>query len=81
MIQERSVEYEYLRDFYNREDNQIVILYGDRHNGLSEFVKDFLKGMDYFYYLARPCSHEAHFPPPFTGSKSCPEDLLTHCKR
>ena len=58
MIQERSVEYDYLRDFYNREDDQIVVLYGDRNNGLSDFVKDFLKGMDYFYYLARPCSNE-----------------------
>ena len=58
MIQERSVEYEYLRGFYNREENQIVILYGDRNSGISEFVKDFLKGMDYFYYLARPCSNE-----------------------
>ncbi len=56
MIQERSVEYEYLRGFYEREDNQIVVLYGDRNNGISEFLKDFLKGMDYFYYLARPCS-------------------------
>ncbi|MCR4657837.1 MAG: ATP-binding protein [Lachnospiraceae bacterium] len=58
MIQERSVEYEYLRNFYQREENQIVILYGDRYSGLSEFIRDFLKGMDYFYYYARPCSDE-----------------------
>ncbi len=56
MIQERSIEYKYLKDFYIREDNQIVVLYGDKRNGIREFLKDFLKGMDYFYYLARPCS-------------------------
>ena len=58
MIHERSVEYEYLRDFYNREENQIIVLYGNRYNGLQEFIRDFLKGMDFFYYLARPCSEE-----------------------
>ncbi|HAG68950.1 MAG TPA: hypothetical protein DCL38_03140 [Lachnospiraceae bacterium] len=58
MIQERSVEYEYLRSFYEREENQIIVLYGDRFNGLSAFLKDFLRGMSYYYYLARPCSEE-----------------------
>ncbi|MBQ7562671.1 MAG: ATP-binding protein [Lachnospiraceae bacterium] len=56
MIQERSVEYEYLRDFYNREENQILVLYGNRYNGAKEFVRDFLEGLDHFYYLARQCS-------------------------
>ncbi|MBR2275846.1 MAG: ATP-binding protein, partial [Lachnospiraceae bacterium] len=56
MIQERSVEYEYLRDFYNREENQILVLYGNRYTGAKEFVRDFLEGLDHFYYLARQCS-------------------------
>ena len=42
MIQERSVEYEYLRGFYNREENQIVVLYGNKNSGLSEFTESMI---------------------------------------
>lgn len=58
MLQERSVEFEYLRGFYEREENQTVVLYGERYSGLNDFIRDFLKDKEYFYYLARSCSEK-----------------------
>lgn len=56
MNQSRIVEHNYLKSFYDREDNQIIVLYGQKNNGLSDFISDFLRDKEYDYYLARCCS-------------------------
>ncbi|MCR4741220.1 MAG: ArsR family transcriptional regulator [Lachnospiraceae bacterium] len=56
MLQERTLEYDYLQGFYNKDENRIVVVYGDRFSGIDHFLKDFIKDYDYFYYRARPCS-------------------------
>ncbi len=56
MLTERTVEYNYIQSFYTREDNQIIVVYGDKYSGIDGFLKDFIKDRDFFYYRARPCS-------------------------
>lgn len=56
MAFKRSTELKTLNNYCNREDNQIVVLYGDRFSGKSALLKDFLKGREFFYYAARACS-------------------------
>ncbi|MBR5407695.1 MAG: ATP-binding protein [Lachnospiraceae bacterium] len=56
MAFKRNTELKTLQNYYNREDNQIVVLYGDRYSGRETLIKDFLKGKDHFYYLSRSCS-------------------------
>ncbi|MCR4922689.1 MAG: ArsR family transcriptional regulator [Lachnospiraceae bacterium] len=56
MLQERTVEYNYLKGFYNRSDNQIVVTYGGKYSGIDSFIQDLISEKDYFYYKARACS-------------------------
>lgn len=54
----RSTELKTLHNYFGREDNQIVVLYGDRFSGKTQLLRDFLKGKEFFYYSARACSEE-----------------------
>lgn len=58
MAFKRSAELKTLQNYYNREDNQIVVVYGDRLSGKTQLIKDFLKGKEFFYYSARACSED-----------------------
>ena len=58
MAFKRIGELKTLHNYYNRNDNQIVVLYGDRYSGKHSILRDFLKGKDFFYYSARACSDE-----------------------
>ncbi len=58
MAFKRSTELKTLQNYYNREENQIVVLYGDKFSGRESLIKDFIKGKDHFYYHARACSED-----------------------
>ncbi|MCR5420598.1 MAG: ATP-binding protein [Lachnospiraceae bacterium] len=58
MAFKRSNELKTLQNYYNRNDNQIVVLYGDRYSGRHSLLREFLKGKDFYYYSARACSDE-----------------------
>ena len=58
MAFKRNAELKTLQNYYGRDENQIVVLYGDRFSGKMPLLKDFLKGKDFVYYHARACSED-----------------------
>ena len=58
MAFKRNVELQTLHSYYNRTDNQIVVLYGQNYSGRLALIKEFVKGKDFFYYASRACSEE-----------------------
>ncbi len=58
MIYKRIDEKKHLQNYYNRNDNQIVVMYGSKFCGKNDLIKDFLKDKEYSYYSARACSDE-----------------------
>ena len=58
MAFKRNDELKTLQNYYGRDENQIVVLYGDRFSGKTTLLKDFLKGKAFFYYSARACSED-----------------------
>ena len=49
MAFKRTAELKTLQNYYGRDENQIVVLYGDRFSGKMHLLKDFLKGKDFVY--------------------------------
>lgn len=54
----RQQELKELDAIYEEARNQMVLLYGSHRSGLSDLVKDFIKGKKYFYYMAANASSE-----------------------
>lgn len=54
----RGYELKELEGIYSEARNQMVLLYGSHRSGLSELVKDFIKGKKNFYYMAANASEE-----------------------
>lgn len=58
MAFKRISELKTLHNYYNRNDNQIVVLYGSRYSGKHSLLREFLKGKQFYYYAARACSDQ-----------------------
>lgn len=58
MLLGRSQETKYLQNYFEREANQLIVLYGRENIGKTSFIMDFCKDKEYYYYLARVCSEE-----------------------
>lgn len=49
-------ELQYLEHYYEKEESQIVVLYGQKNIGMQALLREFEKGKSCSYYSARPCS-------------------------
>ncbi len=56
MLLGRTTELGYLNNYYDRDGSQILIVYGQKHIGKTELVKEFIKDRPGYYYLAKACS-------------------------
>ncbi len=56
MILGRSTELQSLQNYYNREQSQIIILYGQKGVGKTALVNEFLQGKEHCYFEAEPGS-------------------------
>lgn len=56
---ERKAQIRKLKEYYQREGNQLVLLYGRRENGIHELIKDFCTDKKSFYYYAPETSIKA----------------------
>ena len=56
MLLGRTAELKYLKNYYEKEGSQLVILYGRKNIGKTELIKEFCADKTYSYYLAKPCS-------------------------
>ena len=56
MLLGRTAELKYLKNHYEKEGSQLVILYGRKNIGKTELIKEFCSDKAFSYYLARPCS-------------------------
>lgn len=56
MLAGRMSELQYLNQCYEREDSQILVVYGQKHIGKTTLVKEFAKDKPSYYYLAKSCS-------------------------
>ncbi len=54
----RSQELKELEEIYSKAGNQMVLMYGSHRSGISNIVKDFIKGKRNFYYMAANASNE-----------------------
>ena len=56
MLSGRLSELQYLNQYYDREGNQILVIYGQKHIGKTTLAKEFVEDKPSYYYLARSCS-------------------------
>ncbi len=56
MLLGRTAELKYLKNNYEKEGSQLVILYGHKNIGKTELIKEFCVDKSYSYYLAKQCS-------------------------
>lgn len=56
MIYGRNLEITSLNTYYERENSQILVLYGERYVGKTTLLKEFMKDKSGFYFLAKPAS-------------------------
>lgn len=56
MLVGRNSELKNLNSYYEREGSQILVLYGQKHIGITALLNEFLADKASHYYLARPCS-------------------------
>jgi len=54
----RVNELQYLEQFYQKDESNIVVLYGQKNIGKTALASIFAEYKDKDYYLARPCSEE-----------------------
>lgn len=60
MLVGRTAEIKYLNDYYKRDGNQIIVIYGQRYIGKTAIVREFVKDKPCHYYMARACSGKEH---------------------
>lgn len=56
MIIGRNAELNQLGNFYDRDNSQIVVLYGQKYIGKTTLLKEFMQDKPGFYYVAEPAS-------------------------
>lgn len=56
MLSGRMPELQYLNQYYEQKDSQILVIYGQKHIGKTTLIKEFLEDKPGYYYLARSCS-------------------------
>ena len=56
MFTGRKKELEYLNNYYEKPEDQIVVVYGQKGIGKTSLLQNFMKGKESFYYEAIPCS-------------------------
>ncbi len=56
MLLGRTAELKYLKNNYEKEGSQLVILYGRKNIGKTELIKEFCSDKSCSYYLAKQCS-------------------------
>lgn len=52
----RSTEINFLNEYYDMQGSQVLVVYGGRGVGKTELIREFCKGKESRYYLARACS-------------------------
>lgn len=52
----RESELQYLKEFYQKDSSELVILYGKEGVGKTTLLREFMKDRDCYYYLARKAS-------------------------
>lgn len=60
MLVGRATELKYLNDYYYREGNQRLIIYGQKYIGKTSLIREFAKDKPCHYYMARACSEKEH---------------------
>lgn len=56
MLVGRESELLYLQQFFEKQENQLLIVYGQKNVGKTSLLLHFARNHPYFYYLAQPCS-------------------------
>lgn len=56
MLLGRNTELSYLNHYYDRQDSQIVVVYGQKNIGKTALVREFSQDKPMHYYKARSCS-------------------------
>ena len=56
MAGKERAELQYLRRHYEKPGSQLIVLYGQKHTGMTEMTETFCQGKPVIYYKARPCS-------------------------
>lgn len=56
MFAGRETESDFLKQYYEREGSQILVIYGVRGIGKTRILKEFVSDKPYSYYAARACS-------------------------
>jgi len=54
----RKQEMKFLEDYYNRNKNDLIVVYGRRGIGKTELLRGFSKDISCLYYTARECSEK-----------------------
>jgi len=54
----RTQEIKFLEDYYNREKNDLIVVYGRRGIGKTELLRGFSRDKSCLYYTARECSQK-----------------------
>ena len=52
----RETELQYLESYYNMEQSNFIVMYGQQGVGKTTLLKNFMQGKDSFYYLSSHCS-------------------------
>lgn len=56
MEEKNETELQYLNHYYEKEGNQLVVLYAQKNMEMTELVRYFCSDKPYSLYRARPCS-------------------------
>lgn len=56
MVPERVSELRYLNSYFNQENSQILVVYGEKNVGKTTLLYEFSKGKECFFYRARSAS-------------------------
>ncbi len=56
MAEKEGAELQYLKRYYEAAGSQIIVLYGQKHTGLTQRTTAFCQGKSVLFYRARPCS-------------------------
>ena len=60
MLTGRTAELDDLKEYYEREGNSLLILYGQKYIGKTAVLREFTRGKPCHYHMARACSESEH---------------------
>ncbi|MGN0168865.1 MAG: ATP-binding protein [Acetatifactor sp.] len=52
----RNAELNYLKQYYDKEDSRLLVVYGSKGVGKTRLLQEFCRGKKWSYYLARACA-------------------------